>query len=134
MYFGNTGVPHLVVPVKDIKNTDVCEEGRKLRFHRKFSPAGTNVNFISIPAKGPCRIRTYERGVEGETSACGTGIAAAAAVLLDFFGKKQPLQFITAEDDILKVEFFPSDNMLIARQSALLTGPAVEVYSGTINI
>ncbi|MFZ2655378.1 MAG: diaminopimelate epimerase [Victivallales bacterium] len=134
MYFGNTGVPHLVVPVKDIKRTDVCGEGRKLRHHRKFSPAGTNVNFISIPDRGPSRIRTYERGVEGETSACGTGITASAVVLLEFFGKSTPLEFITAEDDILKVEFCASDNILNTPQFALLTGPAIEVYSGTINI
>ncbi|HCE45005.1 MAG TPA: diaminopimelate epimerase [Lentisphaeria bacterium] len=134
MYFGSTGVPHLVVPVKDIRKTDVCGEGRKLRFHRRFAPAGTNVDFIGIPLRGPCRIRTYERGVEGETSACGTGITAAAVVIHEFFRKRPPLQFITVEDDILKVEFCESDNMLTTPPSALLTGPAAEVYSGTINI
>ena len=134
MYFGNTGVPHLVIPVKDVSKADVLGDGRKFRFHRKFAPAGTNVNFISIPAKGPIRIRTYERGVEGETSACGTGITASAAALLSFSKRKAPFEFITADGDILKVEFCRADNMLSTPQTAFLTGPAVEVFSGTINI
>ena len=137
MYFGNTGVPHLVKPVKDTDKVNVPEEGRKLRHHKFFAPEGTNVNFISLPAKNtvaPCRIRTYERGVEDETSACGTGITASAVCLLNFFRRKTPLEFITRGGDILKVEFCKSDNTLNTAAAAYLTGPAVEVFSGTIII
>ncbi|OGV41145.1 MAG: diaminopimelate epimerase [Lentisphaerae bacterium GWF2_49_21] len=132
MYFGNTGVPHLVIPVKDIEKADVLKDGRKFRFHRKFAPAGTNVNFISIPGKGPVRIRTYERGVEGETSACGTGITASAVTLFSCLDMKPPFEFLTVDGDLLKVDFCKSDNMLCTPRRAFLTGPAVEVFSGTI--
>ena len=137
MYFGNTGVPHLVKPVKAIDKVNVPEEGGKLRHHKFFAPAGTNVNFISLPAKdtaAPFGIRTYERGVEDETSACGTGITASAVCLLKFFRRKPPFEFITRGGDILKVEFRESDNILNTPATAYLTGPAVEVFSGTIII
>ncbi len=135
MYFGNTGVPHLVIPVKDIGKTDVLGLGRKYRYHRKFAPAGTNVNFISVPSGGgPVRIRTYERGVEGETSACGTGITASAATLFSCLGRKAPFEFLTNEGDSLKVDFCKSENILSTPRTAFLTGPAVEVFSGNIII
>lgn len=137
MYFGNTGVPHLVKPVEDIEKSNVVSEGRKLRHHSLFAPTGTNVNFISLPAKNtgaPCKIRTYERGVEDETSACGTGITASAICLLKFFRRKPPFEFLTREGDILKVEFRESDNILNTPATAYLTGPAVEVFSGAIII
>ena len=137
MYFGNTGVPHLVKQVKDIDKVNVTAEGVKLRHHKLFAPAGTNVDFISLPAKdtvAPFRIRTYERGVEDETSACGPGITASAVCLLNFFRRKPPYEFITRGGDILKVEFCESDNILNTPATAYLTGPAVEVFSGTIII
>ncbi|MFA6292056.1 MAG: diaminopimelate epimerase [Victivallales bacterium] len=137
MYFGNTGVPHLVKPVRAINRVNVSEEGGKLRRHKIFSPEGTNVNFISLPEKGtaaPCEIRTYERGVEDETSACGTGITASAICLLTFFRRKPPFDFLTMGGDILTVEFREYDNILNTPETAYLTGPAVEVFSGTILI
>lgn len=137
MYSGNTGVPHLIKLVKDIEKVNVADEGRKLRHHNIFSPEGTNVNFISLPEKSsvaPCKIRTYERGVEDETSACGTGITASAICLLKFFRMKPPFEFLTREGDILRVEFRESDNILNIPATAYLTGPAVEVFSGAIII
>lgn len=76
----NTGVPHAVVPVKAVETVDVERLGRAVRQHPHFSPRGTNVNFIQQDANRSNRllIRTYERGVEAETLACGTGVAAAA--------------------------------------------------------
>ena len=137
MYFGNTGVPHLVKPVKAIDLVNVSVEGGKLRRHKLFAPEGTNVNFISLPEKdtdGPCGIRTYERGVEDETSACGTGITASAVCLLNFFRRKPPFVFLTRGGDLLTVEFRKSDNILNTPETAYLIGPAVEVFSGTILI
>ena len=74
------GVPHLVVRVADVEAVDLLGRGRKLRFHPALGPAGANANFVSSPAAAgePWLIRTYERGVEGETLACGTGTVAAA--------------------------------------------------------
>ena len=78
----NTGVPHAVVPVAALDEVDVSGLGRALRHHRAFGPQGTNVNFIQTDADHPdrLRIRTYERGVEEETLACGTGVTASALI------------------------------------------------------
>ena len=78
----NTGVPHAVVSVASLDAVDVARLGRLIRRHRAFAPAGTNVNFIQPDARHPARlrVRTYERGVEGETLACGTGVAASAII------------------------------------------------------
>ena len=78
--FINTGVPHAVVPVANLDRVDVSRIGRRIRLHRAFAPEGANVNFIQAIAQPPpsIRIRTYERGVEEETPACGTGVVASA--------------------------------------------------------
>ncbi len=78
--FINTGVPHLVLMVEDLDAAEVREVGRQLRFHRQFQPAGANVNFVSVVDRRQIKIRTYERGVEDETLACGTGSVAACLV------------------------------------------------------
>ena len=80
--FLDTGVPHVVASVDDVDGLDVDALGRKLRHHQAFGPRGANVNFIETHPRAPhrLRIRTYERGVEGETLACGTGVTAAAVV------------------------------------------------------
>jgi len=78
--FINTGVPHAVLIVEDLEVARVREIGRLLRFHGQFQPAGTNVNFISVVDRQSLKIRTYERGVEDETLACGTGSVAACLV------------------------------------------------------
>jgi diaminopimelate epimerase len=79
------GVPHLVVRVVDVEAVDVGGRGRALRFHPNLGPAGANVNFVGPGSSGrkPWLIRTYERGVEGETLACGTGTAAAAIAVVE---------------------------------------------------
>jgi diaminopimelate epimerase len=76
--FINTGVPHVVMHVEDLGNHRVFEEGREIRYHSMFSPSGANANFIKVRDKNYIEIRTYERGVEDETLACGTGSIAAA--------------------------------------------------------
>jgi diaminopimelate epimerase len=83
MAFASVGVPHLVVRVDDIEAIDLPGRGRVLRYDPRLAPAGANVNFVADPAAPgePWLIRTYERGVEGETLACGTGTVAAAVVL-----------------------------------------------------
>lgn len=78
--FINTGVPHAVVFVDDPGSADVPGAGRAIRFHPEFAPAGVNANFVRVDGRHAMRIRTYERGVEGETLACGTGSVASAVV------------------------------------------------------
>ena len=83
---GRVGVPHLVVLVEDVDQLDLTERGRALRFDPALAPAGANINFISADGPGTAerpvwRMRTYERGVEGETLACGTGAVAASCAI-----------------------------------------------------
>ena len=88
------GVPHLVVRVEDVEATEVAVRGRALRFDPALGPEGANVNFVSRGAAGaPWLIRTYERGVEGETLACGTGTVAAAVALATRGEAELPLVF-----------------------------------------
>jgi diaminopimelate epimerase len=95
IWLGTVGVPHLVLLVDDVATVDVVERGRPLRFDPSAGPDGANVNFISNPQEGgaPWLIRTFERGVEGETLACGTGTVAAALALAVHCGTDLPLEF-----------------------------------------
>jgi diaminopimelate epimerase len=79
-HFANTGVPHTVLVSDDVKALDIKALGALVRYHERFAPAGTNANFIQVVDKEHLLLRTYERGVEGETYACGTGAAASVAV------------------------------------------------------
>lgn len=82
----NTGVPHAVVFVEGLPKIDVDALGRAIRYHVKFAPAGTNADFVEVTGPDSIAIRTYERGVEGETLACGTGSCAAALVANALYG------------------------------------------------
>jgi diaminopimelate epimerase len=92
---GTVGVPHLVVRVDDIEAVDVAQRGRALRFDPATGPSGANVNFVAPAPDGgePWAIRTFERGVEGETLACGTGTVAAAIILAARGEAHLPLRF-----------------------------------------
>jgi len=91
----NTGVPHAILFDDELDNKNVSEEGAKIRFHPQFAPVGVNVNFVSVTSQGQIKLRTYERGVEGETLACGTGAAAAAFVSMKHYGLKEPISVFT---------------------------------------
>ncbi len=101
--FVNTGVPHVVVFVDDLENVDVKGVGKQIRFHPLFSPAGTNVNFVQVLGKGRLAIRTYERGVEDETLACGTGATAAALIYMGKGGEGR-VEVLTRSGETLVVE------------------------------
>lgn len=92
---GTAGVPHLVVRVDDVEGIDLQGRGRALRFDPRLGPAGANVNFVAPPAAAgdPWLVRTYERGVEGETLACGTGTVAAAVALVTRDEAQMPVRF-----------------------------------------
>lgn len=102
--FVNTGVPHVVIFVEELDSVPVTELGRKIRFHQKFAPRGSNVNFVKVIDETTIAIRTYERGVEGETLACGTGATASALISIKIgLVKGNAVSVITKSDEILKV-------------------------------
>jgi len=104
-HFINTGVPHVVYLSGDLATEDVDGVGRRTRYHDLFKPAGTNVNFIQVLGKHKLRIRTYERGVEGETLACGTGSVAAALVAGSLRMVSSPVQVTTRSGEKLTITF-----------------------------
>jgi len=101
----NTGVPHVVTAVKDADKTDVVRLGGLIRRHTAFQPEGTNVNFISSRDPGTYSIRTYERGVEDETLACGTGSVAGALIMAIKSRAVSPVNIITRSNCCLTVYF-----------------------------
>lgn len=103
--FVNTGVPHVVKVVDAIENEDVEALGRRIRRHEHFAPRGTNVNFIQFNGGNTIRVATYERGVEAETLACGTGSTASALVAASLKGLTSPVSVKTAGGETLKVHF-----------------------------
>ena len=101
----NTGVPHAVLFLKDLEEVDVIQMGREIRFHPHFAPSGTNVNFVRLENSSQLSLRTYERGVEDETLACGTG-AVASALIAAFNGwVKSPASIKTRGGEVLQVYF-----------------------------
>ncbi len=103
--FINTGVPHVVVQVEGLRDHPVFEQGRAIRYHSMFSPAGTNANFIKVKGPDSIELRTYERGVEDETLACGTG-AIASALIANVRGMvSSPVRVTTKGGEELKIYF-----------------------------
>ena len=101
----NTGVPHVVVMRDTIEQVDVCGLGREIRNHQAFAPDGTNVNFICLRGKQQLAIRTYERGVENETLACGTGSIAGALVAARKLKWTSPIDMLTRSGESLTIHF-----------------------------
>jgi len=103
--FINTGVPHVVIHTADLETAPVVDLGRSIRRHPEFAPAGTNVNFIASEAGNRIGIRTYERGVEDETLACGTGSVAGALVHALQNGTPAPIDMITRSKNRLTIHY-----------------------------
>jgi len=123
----NTGVPHTVLFVEDVGKTDILSLGAELRYHPHFSPKGTNVNFAQILGSNKLRVRTYERGVEGETLACGTGVTAVALIASEVHGFKSPVSIKVQGGDLLKVYFQKKDGIF---KEVKLLGPADFIFKG----
>ncbi|MBE0584213.1 MAG: diaminopimelate epimerase, partial [Desulfofustis sp.] len=104
IFFINTGVPHAVVFV-DSDQVPVRQWGRLLRYHEEFAPAGTNANFVRVGEDGSLLVRTYERGVEDETMACGTGVVAAAIIAAQQGMSESPVDVTTTGGEQLLVQF-----------------------------
>jgi diaminopimelate epimerase len=127
----NTGVPHLVVPVADAAAVDVAGLGRKLRQHPAFAPKGTNVNFVQVTGPSSIKVRTYERGVEAETLACGTG-SVASAILMARLGKvASPVAVTTTGGDILTISFKLDGD---SATEVFLKGQAEVTFTGTLDL
>jgi diaminopimelate epimerase len=103
--FINTGVPHVVIFCDDIGTLDVRKTGAAIRYHESFKPVGTNANFVEVVDNRSINIRTYERGVEDETLACGTGAVASALVASNLRGLVSPVNVHTRGGDILTIHF-----------------------------
>jgi len=131
VHFINSGVPHVVIPVLQLDDVDVQGAGSAIRHHKMFSPKGTNVNFLEKRGPKQIAVRTYERGVEAETLACGTGIVASALVFAATENATSPVTVIARGGDELRVGFEKSDN---AFRNVTLTGPAEFVFEGSIEI
>ncbi len=129
--FVNTGVPHAVLFVPDVEKVMVRQLGAEIRRHPHFGPRGTNVNFAQVLARNSIRVRTFERGVEGETLACGTGVSAAALVSSQVHGFDSPVRVRVQSGAQLDVSFEKDGARL---HNVQLSGPAEFVFEGTIEI
>lgn len=128
----DTGVPHAVLFVDDLEGVDVAGVGRTIRYHPHFSPRGTNVNFVAVSGEGAIRVRTYERGVEAETLACGTGATAAALAASRRFGwSSGPVEVEVRSGERLVVHFEWSGSTMA---NLTLTGPAQRVFTGSVDL
>ncbi|MBZ0272434.1 diaminopimelate epimerase [bacterium] len=128
--FVNTGVPHVVVPVQDIEAVDMRRVGRLIRYHAEFAPAGTNANFVAPGPGGEFLIRTYERGVEDETLACGTGNVAAAITLVHNKKSPVPVRLRVRSGELLTVHLDANDPI---SGDVALEGPTRWIYDGVLH-
>jgi len=128
--FVNTGVPHAVMRTGDLRDVDVQEVGSSVRRHRDFAPAGTNVNFMQILPEGDLSVRTYERGVEAETLACGTGVTACGLIAAKNGWVTLPVNVHTLSGDVLVVDGELTEE---SARGVTLTGPAEHVFEGKIH-
>lgn len=128
----NTGVPHAVAFVEDLENLDVVKNGVAIRHHDRFSPNGTNANFARVISSNHIEIRTYERGVEDETLACGTGMCAAAIVHHILTGASSPVKVNVAGGDTLEIGFEATAENQFTKVT--LSGPADLVFEGDVEI
>jgi diaminopimelate epimerase len=120
----NTGVPHAVLIVDDVDHMPVEELGRLVRYHKAFGEKGTNVDFVEIIDRKKLKVRTYERGVEGETYACGTGAVAVGFILRQKTLIETPVNIVTKGGEILKVH---------VNEEVYLEGNTRLIYEGKLN-
>jgi len=125
----NTGVPHVVAFVEDLDRFDVFRYGRALRYAEAFQPAGTNANFVTVTGPHSLLVRTYERGVEDETLACGTGSVASALAAAAREEVTSPVEVTVRSGEILKIHFERIDG---AFRNVYLEGRVRVVYEGRL--
>lgn len=129
-HFIDTGVPHVVIPVPSVADVDVEAVGPLVRHDARFAPAGTNVNFVAVGPDGALRVRTFERGVERETLACGTGVSAAALVMARLGRAASPVTVVPLSGEALTVRFERADGGF---RAVTIDGPARLLFTGEID-
>jgi len=127
----NTGVPHAVLFVPDADKAMVQQLGPEIRRHPHFAPKGTNVNFVQLLGPNSIRVRTFERGVEGETLACGTGVTASALISSKLHKFNSPVKVQVQSGDQLEVSFVEKNGGFA---DVRLSGPAEFVFGGRMEI
>jgi diaminopimelate epimerase len=133
----DTGAPHIVIDIKEVSKKinfdefDVQRWGKIFRWHKKFTPAGTNVNFIRILEDDIVQLRTFERGVEAETLACGTGSIASAIIAYKKWKLNKPITVIPTSNVPLAVDFDEGENTI---QNVRLIGPATITFTGILDV
>ncbi len=127
LHFINTGVPHAVQFVTALATVDVNKEGNRLRNSPLFAPAGTNVNFVELKGDRSIQVRTYERGVEGETLACGTGSAASALIAHKLYNLASPITVHVQSGEKLNISFNSECSEVV------LAGPVRKIKDFAIN-
>lgn len=128
----NTGVPHAVIFVNNNSQTQVKEWGYSIRFHDMYQPAGTNVNFVEVVNENELHVRTYERGVEDETMACGTGAVASAIIAALKGNVTAPVAVTTSGGEILTIHFVIDEKNKENISDVYLEGPAHFIYDGEL--
>lgn len=130
-YILNTGSPHYVKIVSDVRHTDVVAEGREIRNSKEFAKEGINVNFVESLDDDTIYVRTYERGVEDETYSCGTGVTASALISAHNDNGFNRVE-VKTKGGRLSVEFEKINDKMFT--NIWLCGPAELVYKGEINL
>ncbi len=136
--FVDTGSPHVVIMLSEdapgrpgLNSIDVVRIGKEIREHREFEPDGTNVNFVKPEGPNRLKIRTYERGVEAETLACGTGSIAAAVIAAELGVATEPIEVQVRSGSVLKVGFVRTEK---GYEKVTLSGPAEFVFKGVFDL
>lgn len=129
MDYLNTGVPHAIIFVDELESINPNLIGPPIRYHREFAPKGTNVNFARLNPSGVVQVRTYERGVEAETLACGTGATATAIAASHRYRLKSPVRVLVQSGEQLKIAFEWQGKR---PTQVMMTGPAKKVGGGTL--
>jgi diaminopimelate epimerase len=130
-HYLNTGVPHVVIFVENVEHIDVQEWGAALRHHSHWGDRGANVNFVEQVSNQKLKIRTYERGVEGETLACGTGATASALAAAFQNQISNPIIVETRSKENLLIDFSRIDDQFL---DVSMSGPAKGIYCGQIDL
>jgi diaminopimelate epimerase len=125
----NTGVPHVIIMKDQIEAIEVVDQGREIRYHADYAPAGTNVNFVCRRSDDEIAIRTYERGVEDETLACGTGSIAAALIAACKLEMKSPIRVQARSGEYLTIFFKIEDQRF---HDIYMEGDARIIYHGEL--
>lgn len=131
IHFLNTGVPHAIFFTEDIKAIHLAKLGPRIRYHERFAPTGTNVNAVQILSDEALEIRTYERGVEQETLACGTGATAAALAAAYIKQLRSPIKVLTQSKEFLEISFCLHEGKF---SDVKMAGTAQYIFKGEIDL